>query len=138
MNQQRKAAASGGMTLVELMVVVAIVAILASVAYPSYREQVMRSQRAEAKAALLDTAQRLEKCFTRRHTYVGCNEVVDHQTESGRYFIDVTPLAQTFTITAEPRKSQRSDTKCGTLSIDNRDQKGQSATGGTLEKCWSR
>ena len=53
-----------GFTLIEIMIVVAIVGILAALAWPSYQESVMRSNRAEAKTELMDLAQRLQKCYT--------------------------------------------------------------------------
>src|SRR5690606_15122717 len=56
--------AQRGFTLLELMITVVVVAILASVAYPSYTDFVVRSKRAEGKAALLDAAQALERHFT--------------------------------------------------------------------------
>ena len=58
-----------GITLLELMIVVTIVGILAAIAYPSYRQQVIRSTRTEAKVALQQSAQALEKCFTRYMAY---------------------------------------------------------------------
>ena len=134
--RMQRHARPGGMTLIEVMVVVAIVAILAAVAYPSYRQQVIRSNRSEAKAELMRTAQELERCYTRRHTYNGCN-VVDHASESGRYFIDITPQDRTFLIVAEPRGAQANDAACGTLSIDQRGRKNRSGTG-NLQECWRR
>ncbi|MES2823294.1 MAG: type IV pilin protein [Pseudomonadota bacterium] len=53
-----------GFTLVELMITLAIVSILAAVAYPSYMNTVRRSNRAEAKTELMDIAQRLQRCYT--------------------------------------------------------------------------
>jgi type IV pilus assembly protein PilE len=132
----QRRANSGGMTLIELMVVTAIIAVLAGIAYPSYRQQVVRSNRSEAKAQLMQTAQEFERCYTRQHTFDGCN-VADHASESGRYFIDVTPQDQTFIILAVPGGAQANDTKCGTLSIDHRGQKQRSGTG-ELAECWQR
>ena len=60
---------TGGFTLIELMIAVAIIAILATIAYPSYRQQVLKSQRTEAKTALSDAAQRLERCYTQFNAY---------------------------------------------------------------------
>lgn len=61
-----------GFTLIELMIVVAVVAILAAIAVPTYNRQVEQTRRADAKAGLLDAAQRLERCFTRNNTYANC------------------------------------------------------------------
>lgn len=55
---------SKGFTLIELMIVVAIVGILAALAWPSYQDSVRRSNRTEAKTELMDLAQRLQKCYT--------------------------------------------------------------------------
>lgn len=124
------------MTLIELMVVTAIIAILAGIAYPSYQQQVIRSNRSEAKAQLMQTAQDFERCYTRQHTYVGCN-VADHASESGRYFIDVTPQDQSFVIMAVPQGAQAKDTACGSLSIDQRGKKQRSGKA-ELAQCWQR
>jgi len=132
----RPRARSGGMTLIELLVVTAIIAILAGIAYPSYQQQVIRSNRSEAKAQLMQAAQEFERCYTRQHTYDGCN-VADHASESGRYFIDVAPQGKSFVITAVPRGAQVKDTACGNLSIDQRGKKQHSGKA-ELAECWQR
>ncbi len=53
-----------GFTLIEMMIVVAIIGIIAGIAYPSYMESVRKSNRAEAKTELMDVAQRLQRCYT--------------------------------------------------------------------------
>ncbi|WP_444676729.1 type IV pilin protein [Halomonas sp. E19] len=58
-----------GFTLIELMIAVAVIAILASIAVPSYRGYVERSLRADAKAGLLEAAGIMERCYTQYHTY---------------------------------------------------------------------
>lgn len=53
-----------GFTLIEVMITVAIVGIIAALAYPSYMDSIRRSNRAEAKTELMDIAQRLQRCYT--------------------------------------------------------------------------
>jgi type IV pilus assembly protein PilE len=60
---------SKGFTLIEVMIVVAVIGILAAIAYPSYTEHVRKTQRAEAAAALLDTAQLVERGFSQTGSY---------------------------------------------------------------------
>lgn len=60
---------SRGFTLIELMITVVIVAVLAAVAYPSYRAYVLKSKRAEARTALMDLLQQQERFMTQRNTY---------------------------------------------------------------------
>ena len=72
-----------GFTLIELMVVVVVVAVLSSLAYPSYQEFVAKAKRTEGKAALLDAAQALERHFTNYNTYPSSLSTAGVRTYSG-------------------------------------------------------
>jgi type IV pilus assembly protein PilE len=60
-----------GFTLIEMMITVAIIGILASIAYPAYQDYVRRAARADAKAVLMETAQFMERHFTTNNAYTG-------------------------------------------------------------------
>ena len=99
-----------GVTLMELMTVVAIISILAAIAYPSYRAQVRRSNRTEARVALEQTAGALEKCYTRYMAYddtANCPAPTSStgalQYTEGPYRISADPHATQFTVTARHR-----------------------------------
>lgn len=109
-----------GVTLMELMIVVAVIGILAAIAYPSYRDQVLRSHRSDAKVGLERLAQTLERCYTNSlpKTYAGC-VAATVPSENGYYSIAVTPTATNFTLTATALGGQLADSDCRTLTIDN-------------------
>ena len=142
-DSRRKGAA--GFTLIELMIAVAIVAILAAIAYPAYLEQIRKSRRTDAKAALLDLAARQERYFTTHNTYTKTATdlgyagtfPIDVLTGSSAFYQLAVPTASAtaFTATAAPVGSQTADTKCGTYQID---QLGVQSSTGTLGAvgCW--
>lgn len=72
-----------GFTLIEVMVVVAILGILAAFAYVSYSDNVMRSNRSDAQATLNDVAQRLQRCYTVHASYTDDDCDVYSDLESG-------------------------------------------------------
>jgi type IV pilus assembly protein PilE len=128
-----------GVTLIELLLVVSIVGILAAIAYPNYRAHVMRATRTEAKVALQQSAQALEKCFTRYMSYMDANcpsnATLNRTTADGHYAISVARTANTFTLTAAPAAGQVGDTECGSFLLDEVGR--QTITGtGVATTCW--
>src|SRR6056297_3775290 len=130
-NTRRRRAA--GFTLMELMIVVAIIAILAAVALPAYQDSVTRTWRSKATACLTELAQSMERRFTGNMSYAGPAGALDElppntctveDDMAQRYafsFVD-DPLAGEFTLQAEPQGVQaaRDGERCGTLRIDQR------------------
>jgi len=123
-----------GFTLVELMIVVAIVGIIASVAYPSYQDHVRRTHRSAAKACMMEHAQFLERYYTTNLTYVGAAPNLACRTNGNlnqRYTIAVGNLGgNTYRVTATPRGGQTAD-ECGTLTLDQ-----TGARGAAGAQCW--
>lgn len=128
-----------GFTLIELMIAVAIVAILAAIAYPSFDDAVRKSRRGQAKADMLEYAQMLERFHSVNNTYVGfALPVAQSPREAGstaRYTLALTTQTATaFVITATAQGGQAND-RCGNLGISNAGVK--TRTGSVpLSECW--
>ena len=134
-----------GFTLIEVMIVVAILGVIAAIAFPSYMESVRKSRRADAKSALMAASQAMEKYFTERQTYVnatlGSNATDVYKTTSpdGYYTLSfsVASTASAYSLQAAPTagKGQTND-KCGTFSINQAGAKGVSGGSLNAAACW--
>jgi type IV pilus assembly protein PilE len=144
------------MTLIELMIVVAIVGILAAIAYPSYQEQVRTSRRADAQAALMQLAQFMERYYTENDCYQpkGDDDVCDDDNadptlpfseapvDGNDKYYDLTQQINTgtaFTLRATPKRAQSGN---GYLELSNTGARSwdedNSGAIGTSEADWNR
>ena len=130
-----------GFTLIEVMIVVAVVAILAAIALPSYNDSVRKSRRAQAKTDMLELVQVLERTYTTDRSYTRYSSLSAPLNQSpregtARYAIAISDVsATTYTLTATPQGAQANDTRCGTLTINQMGVKTISGTA-TVADCW--
>jgi type IV pilus assembly protein PilE len=141
----------GGFSLMELMIVVAIVGILGSIAYPSYLNQVTKSRRTDAQAVLMEAAQFMERFYTENNRYdqdTGGTAVAlpaqlqESPRDSGTKSYDITVQASTtstYTLRATPKNGQAGD---GFIQLTNTFLKGwdsdNSGALSTAEQTWSQ
>jgi type IV pilus assembly protein PilE len=130
---------TAGFSLIELVTVVAIVGILASVALPSYQRYVLKSHRADAMQALTEGQAILERCYAQSFSYVAaCATAPATASPAGFYTIAWSnKTATSYTLTATATGNQAKDTTCNTMSIDQANQKVGKDNGGVAQTaCW--
>lgn len=138
-----------GMSLIELMIVVVILAVIATIAVPSYRRYLLRAQRADATTELLRVRSAQEKYFLQNNRYATTDEFDDPKnagglgftgtSEHGYYLIDL-PIATvtTFTVRARATAGQIEDSTCQTFTVDELGVRTATDAGGAdmTATCW--
>jgi len=131
-----------GFTLIELVIAIAIIGLLASIAYPSYMNQMRQAKRTDCEAGLMQMASAMERDFSRGNVYrdirgapvnFGNQCPIDGGTVTYNLTIAFTPT--TYVLSATPVGAQAAD-PCGTLTLTNTLQKGQTGGAMAVADCW--
>ena len=141
MNHEMRA--QRGFTLVELMIVIAIVAILGSLAMGSYRRYMLRANRVDATSALLQVQVAQEKFFLQNRRYGSTAAdltsappaglgFVSATTDGGNYTLALAPTATGYTVTATAVAAQAQDTTCPSFTLNEQGTR----TPVTASGCW--
>jgi type IV pilus assembly protein PilE len=130
---------SRGFTLIELLIALACVALLATLAWPSYQSLILRSQRAQARASLLQAAHWFERAASANGSYPLAADVPTSvlQIEGQRYKMTVASTAQSYTLSATPLGTQAADA-CGVLTVNHLGGRSVQGASQTAAQCWSR
>ena len=131
---------SAGFSLIELLIVIAILGILTAIVVPSHNGSTSKARRTDAKIALMESASALEKCYVinNKYNHASCNSYpasgsIVYSAE-GHYKVVATNLTATsFTLTATPvtNGAQTNDTRCASFTINS-----TGAKSATNADCW--
>lgn len=138
-----------GFTLIEIVIVIAIIGVLAAIAIPAYQEYLLKGGRADGKSILLEIMQAQERFFSQNQSYtanlgagglgyaVAANAGVP--SSEGRYLVTAQAcegnIGLCVQLTATRQNQQTQDSVCGNLLLDSRGNRTETGTG-TAEACW--
>jgi type IV pilus assembly protein PilE len=135
-----------GFTLIEIVIVVALIGILATIALPSYSEYVRRGERSEARTIMLEASHWMERRFTVHHSYLSGDGGIpvipsgmsqSPKTGTAKYVIGLMAEGTTLTTYKLQAMPQRGD-KCGTFMLDQSGARSLRGNIASVEECWRR
>ena len=134
-----------GFTLIELMIVVVVLGIIVAIAYPAYQGMVQQARQSDAKSVLMETAQKLERCYTESNAYDDdgsggdCVDLSSLSSEQGYYDVGGTITSNTFTLEATPAAGspQADDDECAKFILAHTgEQTAEDSAGNDSPHCW--
>ncbi|MEY2619335.1 MAG: hypothetical protein RL522_2337 [Pseudomonadota bacterium] len=149
--------AARGFTLIELMIVLAVIGVLSAIAYPVYQRQILRTHRVTAAACLQELAMQMERRYTLamaydnpatlpvaactnalqgRYTFAFGPVSVPPATAGGSATTVNSPTASSYLLQATPQGAQSNDAECGTLGLDQQGARARSGTAADVQSCW--
>lgn len=123
-----------GFSLIELLIAVAVLGILVSVAIPRYTHFIEKQRRVDAHHLLLENRSRLTRCFTFRGSYTDCRLRTESKQEHYTLNSNITATAWTLSAIPDTNGKQKGDTDCTVFTLDSKGEK--SATGDAAAQCW--
>ncbi len=140
-NLPRSARAARGLTLIEIMVVVALVGILASIALTSYQSQTRKTRRYAAQSCLMEQAQYMERYYisaSNPMTYTAASlpSATCKTNLASYYTFSLTSASQAFSVQAVASGTQTGDTDCRTLALNQAALQSSSSASATTTGCW--
>lgn len=131
--------AQSGFSLVELLIALACVAVLVGWAWPNYQQLLQRSQRAQARTALLQAAHWLERAASANGSYPAAADVPTSvlQVEGLNYQLSLTSSVHSFSLTATPTGPQVGD-GCGSFTLTHTGVRGMVKASLSTAQCWGR
>ncbi len=125
-----------GFTLIEMVVALAIVAILIIVSLPNYEEQMMQGRRSDGSTALTIFSQRVERYFLENGSYSGATTSIYKETSDEKHYtLSITTTDNSYQLQATATGVQVGDTLCGNLTLNEKGERGITGSGSVVD-CW--